>query len=62
MADANPVNANPRPEPAPKKRHGKSRDLRVNTGDAAHVPMGAPCGWKNTEPVRKFYVIFEPTA
>ena len=31
MADANPVTTNPRPETPPAKKHGKSRDLRVNT-------------------------------
>ncbi len=40
---------------------GDGVEHRFNAGDAAYVPMGAPCGWKNTEPVRKFYVIFEPT-
>ncbi len=36
--------------------------IRFNAGDTAYVPMGAPCGWKSTETVRKFYAIFEPTA
>ena len=40
---------------------GDGVEHRFNAGDAAYVPMGAPCGWKSTEPVRKFYVIFEPT-
>lgn len=29
--NANPVNQAPQPKPEPTKRHGKPRDLRVNT-------------------------------
>lgn len=29
-------------------------------GDAAYIPKGAIVGWKCTEPVRKFYSIYEP--
>ena len=32
-------------------------DLRVNTGDTVFVPQGAPCAWKSTVYVRKFYVV-----
>jgi uncharacterized cupin superfamily protein len=41
---------------------GDGVEHRFNAGDTAYVPMGARCGWKSTEPVRKFYAIFEPTA
>mgnify|MGYP002725780879 CR=1 FL=1 len=30
-------------------------------GDAAYVPKGAALGWKSTEYVRKYYVIFDPS-
>jgi uncharacterized cupin superfamily protein len=41
---------------------GDGVEHRFNAGDAAYVPMGARCGWKSTESVRKFYAILEPTA
>jgi len=41
---------------------GEGVEHRFNAGDTAYVPMGAPCGWKSTETVRKFYAIFEPTS
>jgi len=41
---------------------GDGVEHRFNAGDSAYVPMGARCGWKSTETVRKFYAIFEPTA
>jgi uncharacterized cupin superfamily protein len=41
---------------------GEGVEHRFDAGDTAYVPMGAPCGWKSTETVRKFYAIFEPTA
>jgi uncharacterized cupin superfamily protein len=31
-------------------------------GDVAYVPMGTHCSWKSTETVRKFYVIYQPSA
>lgn len=35
---------------------GVGHDFRA--GDAVFVPEGAPCGWRSTEDVRKFYCIF----
>lgn len=32
-------------------------ELEVNTGDTVFVPKGAPCAWKSTVYVRKFYVV-----
>jgi uncharacterized cupin superfamily protein len=32
-------------------------DLTVNTGDTVFVPRGAPCAWKSSAYVRKFYVV-----
>jgi uncharacterized cupin superfamily protein len=32
-------------------------DLTVNTGDTVFVPRGAPCAWKSSVYVRKFYVV-----
>jgi uncharacterized cupin superfamily protein len=40
---------------------GGGAEHRFAAGDVAYVPMGAPCGWKSSESVRKFYVIFQPT-
>ncbi|WP_248796402.1 cupin domain-containing protein [Pseudomonas sp. MWU13-2105] len=31
--------------------------LTVNTGDTVFVPQGAPCAWKSTRYVRKFYAV-----
>ena len=31
--------------------------LTVNTGDTVFVPRGAPCAWKSSVYVRKFYVV-----
>jgi uncharacterized cupin superfamily protein len=33
------------------------RELAVNTGDTVFVPKGAPCAWKSTVYVRKFYAV-----
>lgn len=33
-----------------------------HAGDTVYVPMGAPCGWKNSVYVRLFYATFEPAA
>lgn len=32
-------------------------DLTVNTGDTVYVPLGAPCAWKSSVYVRKFYLV-----
>jgi uncharacterized cupin superfamily protein len=31
--------------------------LTVNSGDTVFVPRGAPCAWKSSAYVRKFYVV-----
>ncbi|KIH83105.1 putative enzyme of the cupin superfamily [Pseudomonas batumici] len=31
--------------------------LTINTGDTVFVPRGAPCAWKSTRYVRKFYAV-----
>jgi uncharacterized cupin superfamily protein len=31
--------------------------VEVNTGDTVFVPLGAPCAWKSTRYVRKFYAV-----
>lgn len=31
--------------------------VEVNTGDSVFVPLGAPCAWKSTRYVRKFYAV-----
>jgi uncharacterized cupin superfamily protein len=35
---------------------GDGTGLAVNTGDTVFVPKGAPCAWKSSVYVRKFYV------
>ena len=40
---------------------GDGVEHHFKAGDTAYVPKGAVCGWKSTQDVRKFYVIFEPS-
>ncbi len=40
---------------------GDGKEHHFQAGDAIYVPKGAPCGWKNTEYIRKYYAIFEPS-
>ena len=37
---------------------GDGAEHHFSAGDTLFVPMGAVCGWKSTETVRKFYCIF----
>lgn len=39
---------------------GAGAEHRFEAGEAAYIPMGAPCGWRSTEYVRKFFAIFQP--
>lgn len=39
---------------------GQGGGQTFRAGDTFLVPMGAPCGWKSTEYVRKIYCIFQP--
>jgi uncharacterized cupin superfamily protein len=39
---------------------GQGGAQTFTAGDTFFVPMGAPCGWKNAEYVRKIYCIFQP--
>jgi uncharacterized cupin superfamily protein len=39
---------------------GQGDAQTFTAGDTFFVPMGAPCGWKNAEYVRKIYCIFQP--
>ena len=41
---------------------GDGTEHNFKAGDAAYIPKGAAMGWKNTEYVRKYYAIFEPSA
>ncbi len=38
--------------------HGDGSELTVNAGENFVIPKGTPCTWKQTEYVRKFFVIF----
>ncbi len=37
------------------------QEHHFQAGDAIYVPKGAAFGWKNTEYIRKYYAIFEPS-
>ncbi|WP_434700550.1 cupin domain-containing protein [Pseudomonas sp. D1-1] len=64
--DSTPYNRRARPHTMHELMHliegsiilqlGDGPGLAVNTGDTVFVPKGAPCAWKSSVYVRKFYV------